>query len=152
MPSTDDDVYLSLDTSITRAPYLPIPIYTDCALTFNAFVCFQLSIRTALHFVPSSLIPFNAFVFLSFTNTSIGTPPPQTHFLNHSPRFVLMRWCPVRNLTNTFPHNRAPTLPKAPQVGFDDDDELPKTIQYCCSRATTIKAVYEGSPQAARNA
>lgn len=64
----------------------------------------------------SSLIPFNAFVFLSFTNTSVGTPP-QTLPQSFAPRFFLMRWCPVRNLTNTFPHNpctntasRAPTL------------------------------------------
>lgn len=103
LPSTDDGVYLSLDTFIT--PCLPIQRFTH-GLCINLYAFF---VFAAVHFSSpillftlSSLIRSMLLFFFQFTNTAIGTPPPQTHTTSwQSMPWFLMRWCPVRNLTNT---------------------------------------------------
>lgn len=130
-------------SSTPLSPCLPIPIYTDCTLTFTPmYVCSCPTLFSLCLFAN----PFQRFCF-SFIYQYVDwhTSADDTSSIIRAEIF-LMRYCPVRNLTNTFPHNRAPTLPcRAPTCSLQTS-ELPKTIQYCCSRA-----VYEGSPNSMRD-
>lgn len=101
-------------SSTPLSPYLPIPIYTDCALTFTPmYVCSCPTLFSLCLFAN----PFQRFCF-SFSYQYVDWhTSADTSSISFAPRFFLMRWCPVRNLTNTFPHNpctntasRAPTL------------------------------------------
>lgn len=124
-------------SSTPLSPYLPIPIYTGCALTFTPMdVCSCPTLFSLCLFAN----PFQRFCF-SFSYQYVDWhTSADTSSISFAPRFF------NEVVPRAQSHKHIPAQPvhqhcqQSPNFALHTR-ELPKTIQYCCSRA-----VYEGSP------